>query len=400
MSLWTRALERIGLRKSAVDLYREFGIPVRNLPVRNIGTMDALGITSVWAAVSVIAQGVAQVPWKVFRETDEGREVARDHPLYDLLKCSPNAHQTSYELRETIVFHRALGGNAYAFVDRVGNAREIRSLTPIEPHRVMFDVRNDVPRYRVRLDNGDMLEIPPENMWHLRGASWNSWSGLATVSLAARALGLAIDTEKAHESLFENGVETSGVLSVAEPLSPENHERLTKYIDSQFQRDKRSRAMILDRGARWNQMTMTGVDAQHIETRKHQIEEIARAFRVQPIMLMQADKAATYASAEQMFIAHVVHTLAPWYESISQSADKHLLSPEERASGLYTKFLPNALMRGAAADRAEFYSRALGAGGSPAWMLPNEVRELEDMNRTDGGDRLFFPPQGEPNADG
>ena len=123
---------------------------------------------------------------------------------------------------------------------------------------------------------------------------------------------------------------------------------------------------------------MSGVDAQHIETRKLQVEEMCRAMRVMPIMIGQADKSATYASAEQMFLAHVVHTLMPWYERIEQSADVNLLSDEDRRAGFYTKFNPNALMRGAAADRGEYYSKALGAGGTPAWMTQDEVRGLEE----------------------
>jgi phage portal protein BeeE len=110
-----------------------------------------------------------------------------------------------------------------------------------------------------------------------------------------------------------------------------------------------------------------------------------------PIMVGHSDKTATYASAEQMFLAHVVHTLSPWYQRIEQSADVNLLSDKELEAGFYTKFTPNALMRGAAADRAQFYAQALGSGGHPAWMTANEVRGLEEMDRIDGGDELAKP---------
>src|SRR5690606_27452958 len=118
--------------------------------------------------------------------------------------------------------------------------------------------------------------------------------------------------------------------------------------------------IIVDDAAKYASMAMSAVDQQLIETRKHQIEEICREFGVMPIMVGHADKTATYASAEQMFLAHVVHTLAPWYQRIEQSADVNLLSEEDLAEGYYTKFTPSALMRGAASDRAAFYTAALG----------------------------------------
>ena len=149
--------------------------------------------------------------------------------------------------------------------------------------------------------------------------------------------------------------------------------------------------MILDRGAKWVTTSMTGLDAQHLETRKHQIEEVCRFMGVMPIMIGYSDKATTYASAEQMFLAHVVHTLSPWYARIEQSADVNLLTERERSSGLYFKFVAAGLLRGAAKDRAEYYARALGSGGHAAWMTPDEVRSLEELNPM-GGDAGNLPP--------
>jgi len=134
---------------------------------------------------------------------------------------------------------------------------------------------------------------------------------------------------------------------------------------------------------------MNGVDSQHLETRRFQIEEVCRAFRVMPIMIGHPDKTATYASAEQMFLAHVVHTLSPWYERIEQSADVNLLTKEEQDAGYYVKHLTNALMRGAAKDRAQFYwqMRQMGA------INADEIRAFEEMNpREDDGGKEFWTP--------
>jgi HK97 family phage portal protein len=136
---------------------------------------------------------------------------------------------------------------------------------------------------------------------------------------------------------------------------------------------------------------MTGVDAQHIETRRFQIEEICRAFRVFPQMVGHTDKTATFASAEAFFIAHAVHTIAPWCTRWEQTICRDLLLDGEEAAGLYAKFSLQALLRGAAKDRGEFYAKALGAGGSPAFMTQNEVREREELNPLEGGDDLPKP---------
>jgi HK97 family phage portal protein len=137
---------------------------------------------------------------------------------------------------------------------------------------------------------------------------------------------------------------------------------------------------------------MTGVDAQTLESRRFQVEETCRPFRVMPIMIGHADKTTTYASAEQMFLAHVVHTLAPWCERIEQAIGIGLLD-SDRDVGVYAKFNLNGLMRGAFKDRMEGYARALGAGGSPPWMEVNEIRALEEINPVDWGDGKPEPPQ-------
>jgi HK97 family phage portal protein len=346
----------------------------------------AIEVATVLACVRVIANGVAQVPWRLYREGDGGRLVAREHPLSIVLHRRPNPWQTSYEMRETMMFHAILTGNAYAFVNRVGSARQVAEVIPIEPGRVSVEQGDDYRlRYTVSGKNSRQV-FPQEAIWHLRGPSWNGWRGLDAVKLARDAIGLTIALENSQADFQKNGGKTSGMYSVASKLPPEKYALLRSWFDQEMQGDGGYRPLILDDGAKYTPFTMTGVDQQLIETRKHQIEEVCRAFGVMPIMIGHADKTATYASAEQMFLAHVVHTLDPWYQRIEQSADVQLLSAQEQSEGYYTKFTPNALMRGAARDRAEFYVRALGTTQQPGWMTRNEVRGLEEMDPVQGGD--------------
>lgn len=358
----------------------------------------ALGVATVLACTRVIANGVAQVPFRLYRDDGSTRKAATDHPLYGVIYRRPNKWQTSFEFRETVMFHLLLTGNAYVFVNRVGIARSVRELIPIDPGRVTVEQRaDDSLIYKVNGKNGATQVFDADAVWHLRGPSWDSWRGLDAVHMARDAIGLSLTIEQSQAEFQRGGARVSGVLSVKDKLSAEQFEFLAAWLDRHAPGgDRAGKPIIADREAEFEPFTMTGADQQLIETRKHQIEEICRAFGVMPIMVGHADKTATYASAEQMFLAHVVHTLSPWYERLEQSADTHLLTEDDVAAGLYTKFTPNALMRGAAKDRADFYAKALGAGGSPAWMTQNEVRGLEELDKMDGADELPAASQAKP----
>jgi HK97 family phage portal protein len=225
-------------------------------------------------------------------------------------------------------------------------------------------------------------------MWHLRGPSWNGWMGLEGVRLAREAIGLSLATEEHGARLFSNGAVVGGVLSTDQVLNEEQRLALRKSWEARHAGGGNAfKTAVLWGGMKFTSMTAPNDQAQFLETRKFQVEEICRAFRVLPIMVGYSDKTATYASAEQMFLAHVVHTLSPWCRRIETSIAKNLFSEEERRQGLYAKFMLNGLLRGAAKDRAEFYARMYGIGA----MNPNEVREFEDMNPYEGGECYRVP---------
>ena len=352
---------------------------------------SALKVATLFACLRVLSEGVAQVPFKLMRDAEGTKLPAREHPLYDLLATAPNDWQTSYEFREQMVIHAAMG-NAYAWKNMIrGRPAEMILL---DPGRMMPDQVDEfgAPAYKYTLRDGKVMQFSADVIWHVRGPSWNGYAGLQMLQIAREALGLAMATEESHAKLHEKGVRPSGTYTVDGSLSPAQHAQLTKWVKDELTGSENAGApLILDRSAKWLSMAMTGVDAQHLETRRYQIEEVCRFMRVSPIMVGYSDKATTYASAEQMFLAHVVHTLSPWYTRIEQSADRNLLTERERKSGLYFNFNANGLMRGAAKDRAEYYARALGSGGHPGWMTPDEVRGLEDMNPR-GGSADDLPP--------
>lgn len=395
MGLLARGIERkSGSVTDSLELFREIYGGRTSKSGQTITLESAFKVSVAFACLKVLSQGGAQVPFKLFQEKESGGltkiSAAKDHSLYDLVATAPNDWTTSFEFRETLVLHAALG-NAYAFKNK-GFGGKLIELILLDPAKVeKIQAENYSIAYKVTGKSGAVQIFPAEAIWHVKGPSWNGLLGMDTLNLAREALGLAIATEDSQSRLHLKGVRPSGTYSVDGNLNPQQYKDLKAWIDKEFAGSENSGApMILDRGAKWFQQSMSGIDAQHLETRKFQIEEVCRFFGVMPIMVGYSDKAATYASAEQMFLSHVVHTLSPWYARVENSADLHLLTKKERASGLYFKFVAAGLLRGAAKDRAEYYAKALGSGGSPAWMTQDEVRGLEELNPF-GGTAAVLP---------
>ena len=349
----------------------------------NVNYKTAAEVAAAFACARVIAEGLSQVPFKLYRELPNGgREPAKDHKLYKLLSRRPNEWQTSFEFRETVALHLVFCGNAYIWVSR--SSGKVIELLPYQPQQVKV-VRNGwAVSYKITTEGGE-ITIPANEMWHLRGPSWDGVLGLDAVKLAREALGLALATEEHNARMFINGARVGGILSSESSLKEDQVKTLREsWEKTQGGVGNAFKTAILWGGLKWSPMAMANDEAQMIEQRRFQVEEICRHFRVMPIMVGFTDKTATYASAEQMFLAHVVHTLGPWYARLEQSAEANLLTEKELDAGYYFKFIAAGLMRGAHADRAAYYSKALGAGGSPAWMTQDEVRSLEEMNPMGG----------------
>lgn len=368
-----------GERKmSSLELFREIlGSRIAKSGVA-VNWNTALEVTTALACLRVMANGVAQVPLKLFRE-DGGRRIpAVDHPLYPLLYSRPNGWQTSYEYRETVIFHAALCGNHVSFVNRIDGGRRIAELIPLEPTRVSIERAKDgSPRYFVTSPDGERREFPRETIWHVRGPSWNSWQGLETIALIREAVGLSISTQNAHANIHRGGVQASGAYSVEGSLGKEQYAQLREWLKKFSDGGEYAgEPLILDRSAKFLQTAMSGVDAQHVETRNLQIEEVCRGLGVLPIMVGHSDKATTYASAEQMFLAHVVHTLAPWYQRIEQSIDANLLTAADRNAGIYAKFIEEGLLRGSLKDTKDTLLGYVNGG----LMYPNEARAKLDLD--------------------
>jgi HK97 family phage portal protein len=378
-------------RKSAstLDIFREVYGGMTAKSGASVDWKTALQVTTVLACARVIAEGIAQVPLKLYRESADGktRLPAKEHPLYRLLHRRPNQWQTSFEYRETLAMHCVLAGNHYSYISRLGG--KIVELIPFEPQWVTVKRYDDGGiEYRVQMPNGAQQIFPASSIWHIKGASWDSIQGMDAVKLAREAIGLAIATEEHHAKLHANGAKPSGLLSVEGTMTEAQEKTLRGWLERNYEGSANAfRTMIMDRQAKWTSLAQSGLDSEHLATRKFQIEEICRALRVLPIMVGCYEKASTYASAEQMFLAHVTHTLAPWYERIEQSIDAYLLSEKDNADGLYVKFVEEGLLRGAMADTADYLTKLVNGG----IIVRNEARARLDLNPIEGLDEPLLP---------
>jgi HK97 family phage portal protein len=378
-------------KKSAItdysELWRELLGQASSKSGIAINSRTILQLTTAQSCARVIAEDLAQLPFKLFKDRpDGGSDPATEHAVYSLIKTKPNGWQTAFELREQIGLHLVLTNDAYIWLNRARG--QIVELLPLEPHQVKVTRKGWESQYEITLDADNKISVPKDDIWHIRGPSWNGWQGLDGVRLMREAVGLALALEEHGSRMFSNGATVGGILSTEQSLSGDQVKALRESWETRQSGTANAyKTAVMWGGMKWSPMASSNDQAQFLETRRFQVEEVCRAFKVMPIMVGHSDKTTTYASAEQMFLAHLRNTMGPWLTRIEQSADCNLLTDQEVSAGYHTKFSRNAYLASVAKDRSEFYSKMYGIGA----LNPNEIRALEDMNPYEGGDNFRVP---------
>ncbi len=360
----------------------------------------ALQVSTFLACVREIANGCATPDLHVFREKPDGTaERATNIPEYRLLSRRPNEWQTSFEWRRQMTLHAAVTGTGLSLKVR-GDNRRVRELIPVMPGN--WDVRR-VSRYELRYrvwdEFGGIGEFSSDDVFIINGLQWD-WAGsLNVLTLARAALGLSIATERSQAAMHANGLRPSGAYSVDGTLNKEQYERLEASIKRRTGPENAGIPLILDRAAKWHQTSQTGVDSQHVETRRLQIEEVCRACGVFPSIIGHSDKASTYASAESFFDAHLRQTLRPWHKAWRDRIDETLL---DGAGPLYVQFDTRYMVAGSMKDRAA-WARTMAEMGI---YTRNEIRDEEGKDPLPGLDEPLTPlnmtqgkPEGKPDED-
>lgn len=352
---------------------------------RPANATSAMGLSTVWACINLLAGTIASLPLDLYRTGADGeRELARDHQLYRILHDSPNADQTAVNFWEMAQISLELQGNAYAEVFRRADGSVVGIGVPIAPERVQVERReNGILLYRWN-EGGRAYEADERHMLHLRGFGGGPLGGLSTLSFGRQTFGLARAVEQAAGVTFGNGVRPSGVLSTVDSLTPAQRAEAEQLLQEKFAGAMNAgRPMLLDRDMKWQQLTMNPEDAQMLESRAFSVEEICRIFGVPPHMIGHTEKATSWGTGlEQQTLAFQKFSLRPRLKRAEQALEKYLLSPAERLAGYKVEFNIEGLLRADSAARGSFYREMTGMGA----MTINEVRRLENLPPVPGGD--------------
>lgn len=338
---------------------------------------SALKNTAVFRCVSLLSYAMAMLPLHLYRSGD-AREKATDHPLFRVLHRKPNGWQTAFEFRQLMQAWALIHGNAYAAKVRRGD--QVIALLPMDPRRMVVEQRDNLDiRYRFTAKNGSQRDLGADEVFHLRGFTLDGICGRSLVRQAAEAIGLALQAEKAAARLFQKGMMAGGALQMPQhkKLSNEAYDRLHASMADHEGVDNSNGWMILEEGLEAKPFQNTAKDSQHLETRGHQVHEIARVFGV-PRPLLMLDETSWGTGIDVLGQFFVRYGLSPWFEAWEQSIARCLLSDREQDQ-FYAKFNAAALLRGSMKDQAEFFSRGLSVNNQQPWLHVDEVRDWMDL---------------------
>ena len=357
---------------------------------KRVNERSAMQTSAVYACVRVISESVASLPLHLYRyNKDGGKEKAIDHPLYHLLHDEPNPEMTAYSFFEVALTHLLLWGNSYSQIIRNGKG-EVIGLYPLMPDRMTVD-RDEKGHlyyeYMVSSDDaptnkGSTVRLKPEDVLHVPGLSFDGLVGYSPIAMAKNAIGLGIAAEEYGSKFYANGAAPSGVLEHPGTLKDPSkvRESWTQTFGGSANSNK---VAVLEEGMKYTPISINPSEAQFLETRKFQIEEIARLYRVPLHMIGDLDH-ATFSNVEHLSLDFVKYSLDPWIVRWEQGLMKALLSDSEKGQ-YFIKFNVDGLLRGDYASRMQGYATARQNG----WMSANDIREMEDMNMIpaeEGGD--------------
>ena len=357
---------------------------------KHVNERSAMQMTAVYSCVRILAEAVAGLPLHLYRYTESGgKEKAIDHPLYLLLHDEPNPEMSSFVFRETLMTHLLLWGNAYAQIIRNGK-NEVIALYPLMPNKMEVD-RDEYGQlyYKYQRSNdeaptmeGSSVILKPCDVLHIPGLGFDGLVGYSPIAMAKNAIGMAIACEEYGAKFFANGAQPGGVLE--HPGTIKDPQRVRESWQSTFGGSgNANKIAVLEEGMKYTPISMSPEQAQFLETRKFQINEIARIFRVPPHMVGDLEK-SSFSNIEQQSLEFVKYTLDPWVIRWEQSIMRSLLTPEEKKT-YYAKFNLDGLLRGDYQSRMNGYA----IGRQNGWMSANDIRELENLDRIpaeEGGD--------------
>ncbi|SDI79459.1 phage portal protein [Pseudomonas abietaniphila] len=355
----------------------------------NVTVQTAESISAVYAAVAAISESVGSLPLDVYRRTDDGRDKARTHPLYPLLHDAPNDWQTALEFREQLQRHVLLRGNGYARI-RWNGAGRVQALEPIHPDAVQILRSSASERliYEFTDRHGKLQRLTADEMLHIRYHTEDGILGRSPIQVARDTVGLALAERTHGERMFANGTKLSGVIETQPGTTKQQAGEIREsWAAGQGGVSNHGKTAVLPQGAIFKTVSMTLEDSEWIEARRLSVEEVARLFRVPPVLIGDL-REANYSNAVELARYFVVHTLRRHLVAWEQAINSTLLG-----TGFFAEHNVEGLLRGDSVTRAEFYQRGIEDG----WLLRSEVRRMENLPTVEGIDDVQAPaPQDAP----
>lgn len=352
---------------------------------KSVTERTAMQLTAVYACVRIISETVASLPLHVYEYTPSGKEKVYTHPLYRILHDIPNPEMNSFIMREVMMNHLLLWGNSYSQIIRNGKG-EVIGLYPLLPEKMTVDRGADGNiYYSYTSDKQGTIVFRKDEVLHIVGLGFDGLIGHSPIAMAKNSLGLAIAAEEYGSSFFSNSGTPSGVLEHPGVLKDPEKVR-DAWHNAYGGSSNAHKVAVLEEGMRFNPISINPQEAQFLETRKFQVNEICRIFRVPPHMVADLDK-SSFNNIEQQSLDFVTNTIRPWLVRMEQTIFQQLFTDTEQEK-YFVKFNVDGLLRG------DFQSRMNGyaVGRQNGWLSANDIRELEDLNRIpaeEGGDRYL-----------
>ncbi|MFE4112273.1 phage portal protein [Kosakonia sp. YIM B13611] len=367
------------------ELAQEIGLTYDTYTGKRVSSGRAMRLTAVFSCVRVLAESIGMLPCSIYKAVGKGKEKATAERLHKLVSMKPNGYMTPQEFWELMIVCLCLRGNFYAY--KVKALGEVVELLPLDPGCVQPKLNSNwEPVYQVTFPDGTTDVLGQEDIWHVRILTLDGLNGLNPIAYAREAISLGLATEEHGARLFSNGAVTSGVLETEHQLSDTAYQRLKSDFEEKHQGlGNAHKPMILEMGLQWKSMALSAEDSQFLETRKFQLEEICRLFRV-PMHLVQNTDRATYSNIEELGMGFINYSLVPYLTRIEQRINIGLVR-ESKQGTYYAKFNVGALLRGDMKSRFEAYATAINWG----MYSPNDCLELEDRNPRPGGDVYLTP---------
>ncbi len=353
------------------------------MPAPSIG--ESLALPSVFACIRVLSETVAGLPLITYRETrNGGRERATNHPLYRTLRRSPNPEMTAFEFEELMTSHCAGWGNAYAQIILDGGGR-VRELWPLRPDRMSVERKAGELRYSYLQQNGQEVPLAAWQVHHRRAMVMDGLTGMSPLRVAMLAVSLGMATEEFGARFFSQGARPGFVLSHPGQLTDKAWGRLEERWNAGGG-ENAHKIKIIEEGMTVEKIGIPPEEAQFLETRRFQAQEVARLFRMPPHKIGLLEN-ATFSNIEHQAIEFVTDTIRPWLIRNEQAMYRDLLSENEQAA-IYFEYLVDGLLRGDTASRYQSYATARQWG----WLSANDIRRMENMPPIDEGGDVYLQP--------